>query len=103
MGIIHHAAYLPYLEEARVEYLRQLGHPYGEVRGGGHNFAVLEVSVRYRRPLEFDELVEVHLKAGALTATAERRGCRRGSPNRSRSRCCVARLDTGQDDAQSAP
>ena len=39
MGIVHHAAYLPYLEEARVEYLRHLGHPYGEVRQGGHNFA----------------------------------------------------------------
>ena len=28
MGVIHHAAYLPYLEEARVEFLRALGHPY---------------------------------------------------------------------------
>jgi acyl-CoA thioester hydrolase len=44
MGIVHHAAYLPYLEEARVEYLRHLGHPYSEVRQDGHNFAVLEVS-----------------------------------------------------------
>ena len=34
MGIIHHAAYLPYLEEARVEYLRAIGHPYDAVRGG---------------------------------------------------------------------
>ena len=32
MGIIHHAAYLPYLEEARVEYLRSIGHPYDTVR-----------------------------------------------------------------------
>jgi acyl-CoA thioester hydrolase len=67
MGIIHHAAYLPYLEEARVAYLRHLGHPYGDVRESGQNFAVLEVSVRYRRPLEFDELVEVHLTAGAVS------------------------------------
>jgi acyl-CoA thioester hydrolase len=67
MGIIHHAAYLPYLEEARVEFLRKLGHPYDEVRAGGHNFAVLEVSVQYRRPLVFDELVDVHLRAGAVS------------------------------------
>jgi len=67
MGIIHHAAYLPYLEEARVEYLRHLGHPYGDVRESGHNFAVLELSVQYRRPLEFDELVDVHLTAGAVS------------------------------------
>ena len=50
MGIVHHAAYLPYLEEARVAYLRQLGHPYDEVRRDGFNFAVLEVVVQYRRP-----------------------------------------------------
>jgi len=67
MGIVHHAAYLPYLEEARVEYLRQLGHPYDEVRRHGVNFAVLEVVVQYRRPLLFDELVDVSLRAGAVS------------------------------------
>jgi acyl-CoA thioester hydrolase len=67
MGIVHHAAYLPYLEEARVAYLRHLGHPYEEVRRDGFNFAVLEVAVRYRRPLEFDELVDVRLRAGAVS------------------------------------
>jgi acyl-CoA thioester hydrolase len=67
MGIVHHAAYLPYLEEARVAYLRQLGHPYEEVRRDGFNFAVLEVAVRYRRPLQFDELVDVRLRAGAVS------------------------------------
>jgi acyl-CoA thioester hydrolase len=69
MGIVHHAAYLPYLEEARVEYLRHLGHPYSEVRQDGHNFAVLEVSVHYRRPLVFDEVVDVFVGAGAVTRT----------------------------------
>ena len=67
MGIVHHAAYLPYLEEARVAYLRQLGHPYDEVRRDGFNFAVLEVMVQYRRPLEFDELVDVHVQPGAVS------------------------------------
>ncbi len=69
MGIVHHAAYLPYLEETRVAFLRHLGYPYRKVRRDGHNFAVLEVGVQYRRPLEFDEVVEVHLTAGAVTRT----------------------------------
>ncbi len=69
MGIIHHAAYLPYLEEARVAYLRHLGHPYDEVREGGVDMAVLEVAVQYRSPLKFDEEVDVHLWAGAVTRT----------------------------------
>ncbi|MGO8864327.1 MAG: acyl-CoA thioesterase [Acidimicrobiales bacterium] len=67
MGVVHHAAYLPYLEEARVAYLRRLGHPYGEVRGEGFNFAVLEVAVQYRRPLVFDDQVDVHLRPVAMS------------------------------------
>jgi acyl-CoA thioester hydrolase len=69
MGVIHHAAYLPYLEEARVAYLRHLGHPYDEVREGGVDMAVLEIAVQYRSPLKFDEEVEIHLWAGAVTRT----------------------------------
>ncbi|MGO9853871.1 MAG: acyl-CoA thioesterase [Acidimicrobiales bacterium] len=77
MGIVHHAAYLPYLEEARVEYLRAIGHPYDSVRAGegdddgagGRDFAVLEVSVQYRRPLRFDDQVDVALMIGAVTHT----------------------------------
>jgi acyl-CoA thioester hydrolase len=33
----------------------------------GSTFAVLEVVVQYRRPLEFDELVDVRLRAGAVS------------------------------------
>jgi acyl-CoA thioester hydrolase len=69
MGVIHHAAYLPYLEEGRVEFLRHLGHPYNEVRGDGVDMPVLELSVQYRKPLRFDEEVEVYLWAGAVTGT----------------------------------
>jgi acyl-CoA thioester hydrolase len=70
MGVIHHAAYLPYLEEARVEFLRFIGHPYDEVRTGGEHsrdFAVLEAWVQYRQALHFDDPVDVHLRVGAVT------------------------------------
>jgi acyl-CoA thioester hydrolase len=75
MGVIHHAAYLPYLEAARVEYLRSIGHPYDEVReagadgtgGEGREFPVLEASVTYRKPLRFDEEVDVSLVVGAAS------------------------------------
>ena len=33
MGIIHHGAYLPYLEEARAALLRHVGHPYDRGQG----------------------------------------------------------------------
>jgi acyl-CoA thioester hydrolase len=69
MGIIHHAALIPYLEEARVFYLRDAGHPYEEVRAAGIDLTVLELYVRYRRPLRFDEVVDIHVMVDGLTRT----------------------------------
>jgi acyl-CoA thioester hydrolase len=67
MGIVHHSRYLPYLEEARVAYLRHLGHPYSELREEGVDYAVLEAHVRYLRPLRFDDVVTVHLRLAVAT------------------------------------
>ena len=56
MGVAHHAAYLPWLESARVEYLRALGHPYRELRDvDGIEFAVVGIELRYHAPLRFDD------------------------------------------------
>ncbi|MFN0027636.1 MAG: acyl-CoA thioesterase [Acidimicrobiales bacterium] len=69
MGVVHHSAYLLYLEEARVAWLRAIGHPYEAIRADGVDFGVLEAFVRYRRPLRFDDEVDVHLSIGAVTGT----------------------------------
>jgi acyl-CoA thioester hydrolase len=73
MGVVHHAAYLPYLEVARVEFLRSIGHPYDEVRDDaaeeGREFPVLEVWVEYRSALFFDDEVDISLMVGAVTRT----------------------------------
>ena len=66
MGIVHHSQYLLYFEEARVAFLRHVGHPYDEVRAEGVEMAVLEASVRYRKPLEFDDVFDVHVTIAAL-------------------------------------
>jgi acyl-CoA thioester hydrolase len=60
MGIVHHSRYLPMLEEARIAYLRHIGHPYQEIREEGIEMNVLEAFVQYRRPLLFDDVVDVH-------------------------------------------
>jgi acyl-CoA thioester hydrolase len=67
MGIVHHSRYLPYLEEARVAYLRHLGHPYDEMRAEGVDYAVLECQMRYIQPVHFDEVITVHLRLAAAT------------------------------------
>lgn len=72
MGVVHHAAYLLYLEEARVEFLRSLGHPFEGIRQEGFELPVAQVAVRYLRPLLFDDEVDVHLVvASARGATFE--------------------------------
>ena len=66
MGIVHHSRYLLYFEEARVAFLRHVGHPYDEVRAEGVEMAVLEAFVQYRKPLEFDDVFDVHVTIAAL-------------------------------------
>jgi acyl-CoA thioester hydrolase len=66
MGIVHHSRYLLYFEEARVAYLRHVGHPYDEVRAAGVEMAVLEAFVQYRKPLEFDDVCDVHVRIAHL-------------------------------------
>ncbi len=71
MGIIHHGAYPAYLEEARSAMLRDAGFPYEVVRSGpeGVDFAVLELYVRHRKPLRFDDEVGIHVLVDCLTRT----------------------------------
>lgn len=67
MGIVHHGAYAVYLEAARVEYLRASGHPYQAVRDDGLDFAVVELAVRYERPMRFDDVVAVSVTVPAAS------------------------------------
>ena len=67
MGIVHHASYLPYLEEARVAYLRSVDHDYVSVRESGVNFAVIEIAMKYVHACYFDDVVSVHLRLATRT------------------------------------
>jgi acyl-CoA thioester hydrolase len=72
MGVAHHGSYLPWLEEARVGYLRASGHPYTDVRAGGNDIAVVECHVQYRAAAVFeDDLIVSCLLAPPTRATFE--------------------------------
>ena len=59
-GVVHHAAYLRFMEQARVELLRSRGVDYRlfEIETG-KAIPVAEVHARYKRPAMFDDLLEV--------------------------------------------
>jgi len=55
MGIVHHASYVIYLEEARVDFIRQIGASYADLEAEGYSLAVNEINVRYKTPARFDQ------------------------------------------------
>jgi acyl-CoA thioester hydrolase len=72
MAVVHHASYVLYMEEARVAFLSDAGHPYRVMRADGVEFPVTGLWCGYRRPLQFDDLVEVAVRVGALGRAAFR-------------------------------
>jgi len=59
-GVVHHASYFRWLEHGRVEYLRHHGLDYRRFELDEHlALPVIEVSLRYRAPARFDELLVV--------------------------------------------
>jgi acyl-CoA thioester hydrolase len=59
MGVVYHARYLVWLDVARTEHLRQSGMSYRELEAAGLRLVVSEVSIRYRQPARFDDVVRV--------------------------------------------
>ena len=55
-GVVYYANYLKFMERARTEWLRTLGHSQMELAQiHGFVFAVVEVKVNYRRPARLDD------------------------------------------------
>jgi acyl-CoA thioester hydrolase len=59
-GVVYYANYLKFMERARTEWLRTLGHSQAELAEQfGFVFAVVEVKVNYRRPARLDDELTV--------------------------------------------
>jgi len=56
-GRVHHANYLTWFEQGRVELLRANGHSYRELEEAGVLLVVAEFSVQYYLPAQFDDLI----------------------------------------------
>ena len=55
-GVVYYANYLKFMERARTEWLRSLGHAQREIADEfGFVFAVAEVKVNYRKPARLDD------------------------------------------------
>jgi acyl-CoA thioester hydrolase len=69
MGIVHHARFLEYLEMGRVDLMKQTGVSYRDLEARGIRYPVLEVWVRYRRSITFDDEIVLESWYRELTRT----------------------------------
>jgi acyl-CoA thioester hydrolase len=57
MGLLHHANYLVYFEQGRIELLRSQGLAYKDLEDQGFLLVLTRVQVRYRSPARYDDLL----------------------------------------------
>ena len=59
MAVVHHSNYIRWFEEARVDFLEQIGLGYDKIEAAGVYSPVLAVSCEYRSSVRFNETVEI--------------------------------------------
>jgi acyl-CoA thioester hydrolase len=59
MGIVHHAAYLVWMEMGRTEFMRHFGFTYRELEDMGVMLPVVELGIKYRQSSRYDDEIRV--------------------------------------------
>ncbi len=59
MGLLHHANYLVYFEQARTELLRASGVAYKELEDQGFFLVIAKVEIKYKSPAHYDDLLTI--------------------------------------------
>ena len=92
MGFVYHGTYPRFLEAARVEFMRGLGHTYARVEAKGLGMPLTDLAISYLAPARYDDLLSVHvgiaeLSFARLRTSARTRPTSRSSPSPSRNSC----------------
>ena len=67
MSIVHHGNYILWMEEARTGFMDQIGWSYHNAVDAGIDFAVTDVSCKYRSMTRFGETVAIHMAVESLS------------------------------------
>lgn len=68
MGYVYYGNYAAYYEVARVEMLRSLGTSYRAMEENGIMMPVTELSVKYHKPIRYDEEITIRISIRELPA-----------------------------------
>ena len=67
MGVAHHTAYPVWFEMGRTELLRSRGLTYRDVEAQGIFLAVIDLSVKYRRPARYDDELTLQTRVAKVS------------------------------------
>lgn len=62
MGIVHHSNYVRWMEEARMDFLSQLGWDYKKIEDDGIISPVIAIECKYVKTTTFSDLIEIGVK-----------------------------------------
>ena len=68
MGIMHHSNYVVLYEQARTEWLRDMGLTYAEIERRGIMSPIIEVHSRYHYPAFYDEVLTIKVSMEEMPA-----------------------------------
>ena len=68
MGVTHHSNYVRFMEEARVDWLDQLGFGFDKIEAENVFSPVISISCEYKHPTTFKDIIEIDVKIGNMSA-----------------------------------
>ncbi len=67
MGIVHHSNYVRFMEEARVDWMDQLGYGFDQLEAEGVVSPVTAISCNYKSPSTFKDVISIEVKVSEMT------------------------------------
>ena len=68
MGIVHHSNYVRFMEEARVDWMDQLGYGFDQLEAEGVVSPVIAISCQYKHPSTFKDVISIEVKVAETSA-----------------------------------
>ncbi len=68
MGITHHSNYIRFMEEARVDWMDQIGYGFDRMEAEGVVSPVVSVECRYRHTSTFKDTILINVTVAEMTA-----------------------------------
>ena len=67
MGVTHHSNYVRFMEEARVDWLDQLGCGFDKIEAENVFSPVVSISCEYKSPTTFKDVIDIEVKIGKMS------------------------------------